>query len=123
MAFKYWWCPVNVVGEYIQLTFTQGAKLEGPYFGLDLSGPGTWCELQWRLMRWSVGGGRPCVLTMYMDGIPIDSVDICIAVVTPIVATEGEKHGEKTAMACEANATWEQGVLKALLSPAVEHIT
>jgi hypothetical protein len=44
LVFEYWWHPVDVVGEYIQLTFTQGAESEGPYFGLDLAGPGSWCE-------------------------------------------------------------------------------
>jgi hypothetical protein len=60
---------------------------------------------------------------MDTNRILVDGVDICIAVVKAITTTEGEEHGEKTAMACEANTTREQEVLKALLSPAVEHIT
>ncbi len=42
MVFEYWWRPFDVPGEYIQLTFTRGAKSESPYLGLDLAGPGSW---------------------------------------------------------------------------------
>jgi hypothetical protein len=44
VIFKYWWCPVDMGGGKIQLTFTQGAESEGSNFGLDLAGPGSWCE-------------------------------------------------------------------------------
>jgi hypothetical protein len=74
-------------------------------------------------MLWSGGGGCQHALTMDTNRILVDGVDICISVVKVIVATEGAEHGEKIVMACEASTTWEQGVLKALLSPAVEHIT
>ncbi len=97
--------------------------MEGPYFGLNLSGPGSWRELPWWSMRWSVGGSHHCALTTYTNRILVDGVDICIAVVKPIAANEGEEHGEKTVMACEVNTLREQEVLKALLSPAVENIT
>jgi hypothetical protein len=60
---------------------------------------------------------------MDANRILVNSVDICIAVVKAITATEGEEHGEKTIMASEANTTREQGVLKAIRSLVVKHIT
>ena len=42
VVFKYWWHPIDVVGEYIQLIFNRGAKSEGSNFGLDLAGLDGW---------------------------------------------------------------------------------
>jgi hypothetical protein len=69
-VFEYWWRYVNVLGEYIQLTFTRGVKSESPYFGLNITSPGSWHELQRQSMQWSVGGGPHHALTLYTNRTP-----------------------------------------------------
>jgi hypothetical protein len=101
--------------ENIELMLTRGAEAKSPHLRFNLPcfvGP----------VELGVGAANSGTVSDDTNRVTVDRVDVSIAVVEAVVASEGKEHRDKTIMATKWEPTGFRWIFETLLSPNVEDV-